>query len=153
MVETIASAHVTIYTDGASRGNPGPAGAGVVFLNASGNILARGYRYLGEFTNNEAEYRALLIALEQALARGYKSVLLRADSELLVRQLEGRYRVKSANLQPLHAQALALLARFETWQAEHVPRSANTEADRLANKAIDNAAEHQRVSSDSGPTR
>jgi ribonuclease HI len=130
-------ASVLLYTDGASRGNPGQAGAGIVLKAPDGSTVARGYRYLGHATNNEAEYQAVLIGLQQALKSGFHSVTIRADSELLVRQLKGEYRVKSPHLQVLHAEALSLLRQFTSWRAEHIPRAQNAEADRLANKAID----------------
>jgi ribonuclease HI len=131
------SAPVVLYTDGASRGNPGQAGAGIVLKAPDGTTVARGYRYLGHATNNEAEYQAVVIGLQRALSGGFRSVTIRADSELLVRQLRGEYRVKSPHLQVLHAEALSLLRQFTNWRAEHIPRAQNAEADRLANKAID----------------
>lgn len=135
--ETVPDVWVVMYTDGASRGNPGLAGAGVAFATADGRPIARGYRFLGTVTNNEAEYRALIIGLEQAVQRGFAYLLWRADSELLVQQVRGEYKVRNANLQELHRRAMSLFGQFREWRAEHIPRELNKEADRLANKAID----------------
>ena len=132
-----SDATIVMYTDGASRGNPGLAGAGIVLATEDGSVQARGYRFLGTVTNNDAEYQAVVIGLQRALERGYQNVILRADSELLIKQLTGEYRVRNPHLQSLHQQALSLLRRFRSWKAEHIPREENAEADRLANKAID----------------
>jgi ribonuclease HI len=126
-----------VYSDGASRGNPGPAGAGAVIADPSGRILRRLGRYLGAQTNNFAEYQGALLGLESALDGGVREVLLRADSELLIRQLEGRYQVKSAGIKPLFAAAQQLLRRFEKVTLEHVPRAQNADADEMSNRAID----------------
>jgi ribonuclease HI len=126
-----------IYTDGAARGNPGPAGAGVCIRDAAGRVLVERGRYLGEATNNVAEYRALLIGLEEARRLGSPEVQVRSDSELLVRQMRGVYRVRSAPLQELHARAKALEREFERVEYVHVTREHNRDADRLANRAID----------------
>jgi ribonuclease HI len=124
------------YVDGGSRGNPGPAGAGVYF--ESGGAPWRGlWRFLGHRTNNYAEYSALLAALDYAIAGGCRRLRVRADSELMVRQISGQYRVKNANLQPLHAQASAKIEAFERFSIEHVPRARNARADALANRAMD----------------
>jgi ribonuclease HI len=128
-----------LWTDGAARGNPGPAGIGVVLKTPSGEILATEARFLGHTTNNVAEYRALLLGLEKALECGVKRLQVRADSELLIRQLLGKYRVKSEGLRPLHQQASELLRRFESIDLVHVRREQNAEADRLANEGIRNA--------------
>ncbi|MCL8208932.1 MAG: ribonuclease HI family protein [Actinomycetia bacterium] len=128
-----------VYSDGASRGNPGPAGYGAVVENRTSGTKATVNGYLGIATNNVAEYRGLLAALDYALAHGGGSVEARADSELMVRQLTGRYQVKNPTLQALHRQVLDRLARFERWTVRHVPREQNREADRLANAAIDAA--------------
>jgi len=129
-----------LHVDGASRGNPGEAGFGVHVTNAEGVEVASLYGYLGRATNNVAEYQALLHGLRFALARGASRVEVYSDSELLVRQVEGRYRVKSPGLQPLHREALNLLARFERTRVAHVPRERNREADALANRAVDERA-------------
>ena len=126
-----------LHVDGASRGNPGEAGFGVHVTDAAGSEVAALYGYLGRATNNVAEYQALLHGLRFALARGAARVEVYSDSELLVRQVEGRYRVKSPGLLPLHREAVSLLARFERVRVAHVPRERNREADALANRAVD----------------
>ena len=126
-----------LHVDGASRGNPGEAGFGVHVASAEGETIAGLYGYLGRATNNVAEYQALLHGLRFALERGAREVRVFSDSELLVRQLAGRYRVKSSGLLPLFREAQSLLARFETARVSHVPREENREADALANKAVD----------------
>src|SRR5579863_10211971 len=118
--------------DGASRGNPGPAAYAVV-LKVDGEKLSEVSGPLGRATNNVAEYRALLAALEYALAHGHSRLKVFSDSELLVRQIQGRYKVKSLDLKPLHDLARKMAARLEAFSIEHVPRERNREADRLAN--------------------
>lgn len=127
---------LTIYTDGASRNNPGEAGAGVYILK-DGEPFDRIARYLGTTTNNVAEYTAAILGLERALQAGARKVSLFADSELLVKQLNGAYRVKSEGLKPLHAKATELIARIGSVAVHYIPREKNREADALANKAID----------------
>jgi ribonuclease HI len=129
-----------LWTDGAARGNPGPAGIGVVLKNPKGEILATEARFVGHTTNNVAEYRALLLGLERALECGIRKLEVRADSELLIRQLLGKYRVKNEGLKPLYQRATELLKRFESTHLVHVRREQNAEADRLANEGIRNAA-------------
>ncbi len=129
-----------IFIDGASRGNPGPAGIGVVLQDGRGRVLAELADYLGETTNNVAEYRALLRGLREARERGGSDLEIFADSDLLVRQINGSYRVKSAHLAPLHQEALQALRAFSRWRIEHVPRGRNAAADALANGAIDAVA-------------
>ena len=132
------SGRLLIHTDGAARGNPGPAGLGAVLRDAeSGQVIAELARYLGEQTNNVAEWTAVEDALEEALRRGARQVDLRTDSQLVARQISGRYRVKHANLKPIHARVMALLAQFDSYTVGHVPRELNTDADRLSNVAID----------------
>jgi len=126
-----------IYIDGASRGNPGEAGFGVYVTSADGTLRAELYGYLGRATNNVAEYQALLHALRYALEQRARRVRVSSDSELVVRQIEGRYRVKHPDMLPLHREALSLLRRFEEARVVHVPREQNREADRLANRALD----------------
>ncbi len=128
---------LVLYTDGGSRGNPGPAGCGAVLANGSGKVVREMSEYIGHATSNEAEYTALLLGLDAARAAGARRIRVRADSELLVRQITGQYKVKSAKLAPLFRRAMALLGGFEGWRAEHIPRSRNAEADRLANEAMD----------------
>ncbi|MDD4859240.1 MAG: ribonuclease HI family protein [Dehalococcoidales bacterium] len=126
-----------IYTDGAARGNPGPAALGVVIKDEQNKILACLSRRLGVTTNNQAEYRALIAGLQQAISLGAKEVEIRSDSELMVRQLTGRYRVKNAGLKPLYDEAVKLLSRFTRCSYVNIPREQNCEADALANRALD----------------
>jgi ribonuclease HI len=126
-----------IHIDGASRGNPGEAGFGVHVARADGTEVAGLYGYLGRATNNVAEYQALIHALRYALARGAHAVRIFSDSELVVRQIEGRYRVKHPDMVPLHREAAALLRRFPDSSLAHVRREQNKEADLLANRALD----------------
>jgi ribonuclease HI len=135
-----------LHVDGASRGNPGEAGFGIHVTTLEGAAVASLYGYLGTATNNVAEYQALLHALRFALDRGAREIEVFSDSELLVRQLGGRYRVKNAGLQPLHREASALLARFARSRVSHVPRERNREADALANRAVDERASNLGVS-------
>lgn len=123
--------------DGGSRGNPGPAGAGVLIRNADGDALLEAGYFLGEMTNNQAEYHALLRALSFAVDAGIAELSIRSDSELLVRQLNGAYRVKSPQIIPLFNEASGLLRKLSRWRAEHVFRERNQEADALANRAMD----------------
>ncbi|MDR7522171.1 MAG: ribonuclease HI family protein [Armatimonadota bacterium] len=126
-----------LFIDGASRGNPGPAGIGVVVQDARGRTIAEVREFLGEATNNVAEYQALLRALSEAEARGADDLEIYADSDLLVRQIQGTYRVRRAHLVPLHARALRALQGFRRWQIAHIPREKNAGADALANRALD----------------
>ncbi len=128
---------VVAYADGASRGNPGPSSYGVVVYDESGAELHTGCRALGHGTNNQAEYEGAIAALEAALGLGADEITLRMDSQLIVRQLEGRYRVKNAKLIPLYKRLVDLRARFARITVEHVPREENKVADRLANEALD----------------
>lgn len=129
-----------IHIDGASRGNPGEAGFGVHVAGPDGTEVAGLYGYLGRATNNVAEYQALLHALRWALARGVRRARVFSDSELVVRQVAGAYRVKHPGLRPLVQEAQALLRRFEDVRVAHVPREQNREADLLANRALDERA-------------
>jgi ribonuclease HI len=127
-----------IHTDGAARGNPGPAGAGAILQDAAdGSVVAEIATYLGVRTNNYAEWTAVELALAEAVARGASHVDLRMDSELVARQISGRYRVKHADLKPIHARVMELLSRLSGYTVGHVPRELNKEADRLSNVAID----------------
>ena len=130
-----------LYVDGASRGNPGPAGAGAVLYDPGGRKRAQVSRYLGETTNNVAEYQALLHGLELALNLGVKDLQVLADSLLVVQQLKGAYRVKTPHLFPLWREAQKTLQKFDACAISHLDRSLNHEADRLARQAID---QHQR---------
>ncbi len=127
---------LTIYTDGASRNNPGEAGAGV-FIMQAGRPVTKIARYLGTTTNNVAEYRAAIIGLEHAAQLGASSVKLFADSELLVKQLNGQYKVKNEGLKPLYTKVRELIAKIGSVEVQYIPREQNQEADALANKAID----------------
>lgn len=124
-------------TDGAARGNPGPAGIGIVIKDEKGAVVREIFKYVGETTNNQAEYLALLEALEAASKLGAESVGVFADSELMVSQVKGLYKVKNAGLKPLFEQVKELLRKFRVCNIEYVPREKNREADKLANKAID----------------
>jgi ribonuclease HI len=127
-----------IYTDGAARGNPGPAGAGAVLRDAaSGEVVAQIAEPLGQATNNIAEWTAVELALAEALRLGATHVDLRMDSQLVARQIAGVYRVKHAGLRPIHARVMNLLSRFRGYTVGHVPRELNRDADRLSNLAID----------------
>ena len=126
-----------IHIDGASRGNPGEAGFGIHVRAEDGSTQAQLFGYLGKATNNVAEYEALVQALRWALARGATSVRVFSDSELVVRQVNGQYKVKHPAMIPLHRQASELLRRFTSSSVTHVRREQNREADRLANQALD----------------
>jgi ribonuclease HI len=128
---------LTIYTDGASRGNPGEAGAGVIIYDRHGSVVTKIKVYLGITTNNVAEYMALIIALKEAVSLKADAVRLFSDSELMVRQLTGIYRVKDRKMQALAAEARKLLSNFSRYDIVSVARAHNSEADRLANLAID----------------
>jgi ribonuclease HI len=133
-------AEATLFADGGSRGNPGPAASGAVIIAADGRVLDEIGRYLGRATNNVAEWTALCLGLERAVERGLRRLDVRLDSELVVRQLSGEYRVKHADLQPLHRRAQSLLRRFEHVDVRHIPRRENTLADRLVNEVLDKEA-------------
>ncbi|HEX5938097.1 MAG TPA: ribonuclease HI family protein [Actinomycetota bacterium] len=126
-----------VSCDGASRGNPGPAGIGVQITDDGGAVLAEIARGIGETTNNVAEYTAVIEGLARADELGAELVTLRSDSQLLINQLTGRYRVKTPHLEPLHRRARRLAAGFERVTFEHVRRELNQEADRLANEGVD----------------
>ncbi len=128
---------LTIYCDGAARGNPGPAGIGIVAIGQDGSVLARLAQGIGVATNNVAEYRAALEGLILARELGAESITLRSDSKLLIEQLSGRYRVKSPTLVRLHREIMQLLASFRDVRLEHTPRERNVEADSLANQGVD----------------
>jgi ribonuclease HI len=128
------------YTDGGARGNPGPAGFGVRIENADGTLIEEFHGSAGVATNNVAEYRGLIAALEYAAVHGARAVTIRSDSELLVKQMRGEYRVKHPGLQPLFETARNLVRRFDRVKFEHVRRAENAHADRLANQAMDEAA-------------
>ena len=128
---------IIIHIDGGSRGNPGPAAAGFVLTDSDGTQLqAKGF-FIGQATNNVAEYTAIYKALEAAKQIGVKQLMVYSDSELLVKQVNGEYKVKSEQIRPLFQQTLALLGEFESWKVQHIMREKNKEADRLVNRALD----------------
>jgi len=126
-----------IQVDGASRGNPGPSSYGFALLDVAGKVLHSGCGYIGISTNNVAEYTALIEALRFALAQGITNVEIKSDSQLLVKQLTGEYKVRTPHIFELYTKSRNLLKRFAWYQIKHVPRSENKLADRLANKALD----------------
>lgn len=132
-----------VHSDGACRGNPGPAATGWVIFDDQGQVLQEGGTYLGHSTNNVTEYRAAIEALEQARLLGARRVRLKVDSELLACQVDGRYRVRHSHLKPLLQELHTALAHFEQAQVENVPREANSRADRLANQVLDCSLSHE----------
>ncbi len=128
-----------LYADGAARGNPGPAGAGAVLLDAEGHVIAELTKHLGHATNNVAEYTALIIGLEEAQRRGVDEIDVRMDSKLVVEQMNGRWKIKHPNMKPLAGRAGELWSSFPTRSITHVPRDENAIADALSNRAIDEA--------------
>ncbi len=129
--------HLIAYADGASRGNPGPAAYGAVLCDSDGSELDAWGNPIGRATNNVAEYHGAIAAVEAALERGATELELRLDSELIVRQLEGRYRVKNKQLKPLYEQLSALIDELDSFQPTHVRRHLNQRADAMANEALD----------------
>lgn len=128
---------LSVYTDGASRGNPGRAGIGVVICDKGHKVLEEVGEYIGETTNNVAEYKALITGLKKALDYRAGEVEVLSDSELLVKQVKGEYRVKAQTILPLYMEVKKLLERLPKWAIRHIPREENTRADALANLAID----------------
>lgn len=126
-----------VNVDGGARGNPGPAAIAAVVQDEEGGVLEERGERIGKATNNVAEYRALLLGIERAAALGASDVELIGDSELVVRQVKGEYKVKDANMRELHAEVKRALAPFESWSIRHVRREHNSEADRLVNRALD----------------
>jgi len=126
-----------VYSDGAARGNPGISGAGAVLVEPSGQVVDKLGKFLGVHTNNYAEYMGLLIGLRRAKSLGVREIEVFADSELMIRQLGGRYQVKSATLRPLYEEAVKLLNVFSRVKLVHVPREMNKAADEMSNRAID----------------
>src|SRR5215469_5487973 len=129
--------YLIAHIDGGSRGNPGPAGYGVVITDRSGNMIATLHEYLGHQTNNYAEYHGLLAALDYVLNHGHKALKVVGDSELLVKQIRGEYKVKSPALQDLYQRARQMISQLEWFSIQHTLREGNQEADRLANMAMD----------------
>lgn len=137
------SSSAVAFIDGGSRGNPGPAGCGVILQDPTGETLVATARYLGEATNNVAEYSGLILALEKALEMEIGQLEIRSDSKLLIEQMVGNYKVKSRNLIPLFIKAQTLARRLKNVVYTHVPRDRNREADRLANEAMDSGAKQR----------
>lgn len=135
--ETRKITRTRLFTDGAARGNPGPAGAGAVIVNPDGHVVAKVGKFLGDSTNNVAEYMGLIIGLKRAKAMGIKELDVLADSELMVKQLAGEYAVKAEHLKPLHLEAEALLKGFDDVTVRYIPREENAAADAMSNRAID----------------
>ena len=127
---------LVIFTDGASQGNPGQSAIGVVIQDEQGKVINRISRRIGHATNNQAEYTAIITALEEASRLGAETVEVRADSELVVEQLNGRYKVKKATLRPFYQKVVRLTGALAAFTITHIPRTQNREADRLANKAL-----------------
>jgi ribonuclease HI len=143
---TPPASYLVAHIDGGSRGNPGPAGYGVFITNRDGHEVASLNDYLGRQTNNYAEYQGLLAALDYALTHAPSALQVIADSELLVKQIRGEYKVKSPALQELYRRAREMIARLEWFSIQHVLRESNREADRLANEAMDKGMGKSRVS-------
>lgn len=125
-----------LYIDGGARGNPGPAGIGIVILGAGNKKVKEVFKYIGEATNNIAEYSALVCALEEAKALGAENIVVHMDSELVAKQLTGEYRVKNAEIKVLFEKAVDILKGFGSFEIKHIDRSRNKDADKLVNKAI-----------------
>ena len=128
---------VIICVDGAARGNPGPAAIGATIKNEKGNLTSSISRRIGVTTNNQAEYQSIITALEKAISLGARYVELKSDSELVVKQLNGSYRIKNKALKPLHQKVKQLIGSLEGFTIAHISREQNAEADNLANKALD----------------
>jgi ribonuclease HI len=134
---------IVAYIDGGARGNPGPAGYGVRIEDEQGTLVTEFHGFIGNSTNNVAEYNALLAALRYATENGHRNLRVKSDSELLVKQMRGEYRVKNPGLQVLHQQARVIAANLERVAYEHVRREQNKDADRLANIAMDMGTSQQ----------
>jgi len=132
-----APAEMTMFADGGARGNPGPAASGAVLVGPDGAVVEEIGSFLGVATNNVAEWTALCLGLEAAALRGVRRLSVRLDSELVVKQMSGEYRVKHADLQPLHRRASAALRAFESVEIRHVPRKQNKLADAVVNRVLD----------------
>lgn len=130
---------VNIYIDGAARGNPGPAGVGIVIRDEAGTVIKNVSKNIGSTTNNVAEYTALIFGMEESRNLGAKGLVINTDSELLAKQLGGEYKVKSPALKGLYAKAMQILKSFDDVAVNQIPREENKDADKLANKALDDA--------------
>ncbi len=135
--------HLVAYVDGACRGNPGEGGVGVLFQDEKGTTLFKAYKYIGKVTNNIAEYRALILALEKAQKFRAKSLTVYSDSQLIVNQVNGDYRVRDTKLKPLLREALFLIRKFQGVEVKSIGRDKNKLADSLANRAIDTKGEEE----------
>jgi ribonuclease HI len=131
--------HLLLYVDGACSGNPGPCGSAAILKDPDGTTLLERMRAFGPATNNVAEYQAVILGLELAAELRPRRLTIRSDSELMVRQLAGEYRIKAPHLKPLYNQVMKLLIPFENVEVEHIPREKNTEADKLSKKAVEKA--------------
>jgi len=134
---------VIVYTDGASRGNPGHAGIGILFVDKKGDVIKEISEYIGETTNNIAEYTAFVTALKEAIEMNFDEIEVISDSELMVKQINGEYRVKNQGLKPLYTEACELLREFKNHIVRHVRREHNKKADELANRGIDEALDEE----------
>ncbi len=133
----MSNERVTIYTDGAARGNPGPAAIGVVIKDTAGKTIATISQRLTPTTNNQAEYLAIISGLEKAISLGCRHAIVKSDSELVVKQINGQYKIKNTILRPLYQQVVQLTGKFERLSISYIPREQNRQADELANKALD----------------
>jgi ribonuclease HI len=133
----VPGGRLVVNVDGGARGNPGPAAIAAVVQDGEGNVLEERSETIGEATNNVAEYRALLLGIDRAASHGARQLELVGDSELVVRQVKGEYKVKDATLRELHGQVRLALQGFDDWSIRHVGRDENEEADRLVNEALD----------------
>jgi ribonuclease HI len=149
LAKSVPEHHLVAHIDGGARGNPGPAGYGVVVEDEAGHKVATLSEYLGHQTNNFAEYQGLIAALEFAVSKNYKALKVISDSELMVRQIKGIYKVKNGVLQDLHARAKELIAQLEWFSIGHVLRGHNQEADLLANAAMDKGSGRARATESS----
>lgn len=131
---------LTVHVDGGSRGNPGPAAIACVVSDADGNVVGEAKQTIGVASNNVAEYRALLLGVEEAKKLGADELEVVNDSELVQKQINGQYKVKHPDMKPLHREAVAALGAFSAWQVRSVPRAQNADADALVNQALDAAA-------------
>jgi ribonuclease HI len=137
--DNLSTSKVIIFTDGAARGNPGPAAIGVVIRDDNSSVIATISKCLGATTNNQAEYRAIIAGLEKAAGLGVKQVELNSDSQLVVEQICGRYKIKNTALRSLYQEVVKLIGSLESFKITYIPRERNKAADALANQALDNA--------------
>jgi ribonuclease HI len=132
----LSTKKIVIHTDGASRGNPGPAAIGATLKDEKGNLITEISRSIGITTNNQAEYLAIITALEKATDLGARHAILKSDSELVVKQIKGLYKIKNTALRPLYQEVVRLIGLLDSFQISCIPRNRNTEADALANRAF-----------------